>query len=66
MCFLGVPLSLVSLNSILTARMENDEMFDINKVLDEIDHKWKFEPDVELFNCLLWQLAKTGNLEEFV
>lgn len=62
---LEIPLSLESVKAILTTRLENDDEFDTKKVLADIDHKLKFQPDIHIFNCLFWQLAKTGKLEEF-
>ncbi len=63
--FLDIPLSLSSINAILSSKLENDDDFDAKTMLNEVEQKRKFFPDIEFFNCLLWQLAKNGDMNGF-
>jgi hypothetical protein len=61
-----IPLSLSSINAVLTTKMENDTSFDARKMLGQVDHELQLQPDLQFFNNLFWQCAKMGDLEEFM
>lgn len=62
---LDVPLSLSSINAILSSKLENDCDFNVKSVLEEVEQKRRLTPDIHFFNCLFWQSAKNGMIGDF-
>ena len=54
-----------AVNALLETRLENDESFDVNAMLRTAERKLQLAPETTFFNCLAWQLAKSGKLPEF-
>uniref|UniRef100_A0A1I7YD84 Leucine-rich PPR motif-containing protein, mitochondrial n=1 Tax=Steinernema glaseri TaxID=37863 RepID=A0A1I7YD84_9BILA len=57
---LGIPITVEILNERISVWLQNNHNFDPSEVLQEIEMKYKLEPNAKTFSMLLRQLAFSG------
>ncbi|CAD5231388.1 unnamed protein product [Bursaphelenchus xylophilus] len=61
----GIKFDIKMINSWLKARLENDDHFEPWEMLRLAENDMKLEVDQDFFDCLVWQIAKSGEIHMF-
>ncbi|KAJ1348743.1 hypothetical protein KIN20_004116 [Parelaphostrongylus tenuis] len=59
----GIPISITSVNALLSSLLENGSHFASFEVLSDIEEKRNLSPDQHTFQLLLTSLARSGDIE---